>query len=52
MYYFFYEDSDFKSKVYNTYAEAEAAWADVATEIVSLFGRCDFERLFMAEYEK
>ena len=52
MYYFFYEDSGFESEVYNTYAEAEAAWADVEAEVTSLYGYCDPDRLFMAEWEE
>lgn len=52
MYYFFYENSDFESEVYNTYEEAEAAWAEVEAKIASMFGYCDPDRLFMAECEK
>lgn len=49
MYYFFYEDSDFESKTYNTYDEAEAAWSEIEAEVASLFGYCDPDRLFLAE---
>ena len=51
MYYFFYENSDFESRVYNTYEEAEEAWPEVEAEVVSLFGYCDPECLFMAEVQ-
>jgi len=49
MYYFFYENSDFESRVYNTYEEAEEAWPEIEAEVASLFGYCDPECLFMAE---
>ncbi len=52
MYYFFYEDSGFESKVYNTYEEAENAWAEVEVEVASLYGYCDHDRLCMAECEE
>ena len=49
MYYFFYEGTAFESKVYETYAEAEQAWDEVAEEVASKYGFCDPDRLFMAE---
>jgi hypothetical protein len=52
MYYFFYEDTDFESGVFNTFESAEAAWPKIEREVAEQFGYCDPDRLFMAECEE